>query len=430
MSYVKLTTPIPGPRSQALVERRKRWVAQGVSLAHPVCVESASGATLTDVDGNVFLDFCGGIGCLNVGHTHPEVVRAAKEQLDRVTHACFQVTTYESYVEVAEALCRLAPGAFDKRAALFSTGAECTENAVKIARRATGRNGVLCFEHAFHGRTLLGMTMTSKATPYKVGMGPFAPEVYRVPYPYPYRDSSIVGRLEKSLGTIVSPSDLAAIIIEPVLGEGGFVVPPREFFAELRAFCDKHGVVFISDEVQSGMGRTGRMFASEALGFTPDLTTVAKSIAGGLPLSGVVGRSSIMDSVPPGGIGGTFAGNPVSCAAAVASIRALEAELASGRAERVGQKARAFLEGLAQEKNLIGEVRGLGPMLAVELVRDRGTKEPADMETKEIIARARGKGLLLLSAGSLGNVLRLLFPITIPDDALEEGLSILASSFP
>ncbi|MBI4818806.1 MAG: 4-aminobutyrate--2-oxoglutarate transaminase [Deltaproteobacteria bacterium] len=430
MGYARIVTPIPGPKSAAWIERRKRAVAPGVSLAHPIFAASASGSTITDLDGNTFLDFAGGIGCLNVGHARPEVVEAARAQLEKLTHACFQVTGYESYVEVCEALCRLAPGQFEKRAALFSTGAECTENAVKIARRATKRQGVLCFEHAFHGRTLLGMTMTSKANPYKVGMGPFAPEVYRLPYPYPYRDASIVGRVEKALATLVAPSDLAAVIIEPVLGEGGFIVPPKEFFSELRTFCDKHGIVFISDEVQSGMGRTGRMFASEVLGFTPDLTTVAKSIAGGLPLSGVVGRSSIMDAVPVGGVGGTFAGNPVSCAAAMAAIRTLELEVSSGRAEALGQRVRSRLEAFAERKSSIGEVRGLGPMIAMELVRDRKTKEPADSETKEIITRARNKGLLLLSAGTYSNVLRLLFPLTIPEDALDEGLEILEQSFP
>jgi len=425
VGIAKVTLPIPGPKSQALIDRRAKAVAPGVSLIHPLFVESAKNATVTDVDGNVFLDFAGGIGCLNVGHARSEVAIATARQAARLTHACFQVTGYEEYVAVCEALCRLAPGAGEKRALLVSTGAEAVENAVKLARKHTGRQAVLCFEHAFHGRTLLGMTLTGKAAPYKVG-GPFAPEVYRLPFPYPYRDTSIVGRLEQALMPQVRPSDLAAVILEPVLGEGGFVVPPPAFAAELNAFCQKHGIVLIADEVQTGMGRTGAMFASERVGLQPDLVTCAKSIAGGLPLAGVVGNAKVMNSTPVGGVGGTFAGNPVACAAAIETIAVLEKEIASGRPNALGEKVHAFLKSI--DSPLIGEVRGLGPMQAMELVKDKSTKEPAEAETKAILTAAREKGLLLLSAGTYGNVIRLLFPLTIEDAALDEGLAILAAA--
>lgn len=426
-NIIDIRTTIPGPASRALSERRARAVAPGVGTAHPIFVASASGAALTDVDGNTFLDFTGGIGVLNIGHARPEVATAVAEQAARLTHAAFQVAGYEGYVAVCEALCRIAPGKEDKRAFLVSTGAEAVENAVKIARRHTGRAAVLCFEHGFHGRTLLGMSLTGKTTPYKVGFGPFAPEIYRLPFPYPYRDRGPRPPLVQALQTIVRPAELAAVVIEPVLGEGGFVVPPVAFLAELRALCDEHGIVLIADEIQSGFGRTGTLFACEGLGLSPDLMTVAKSIAGGLPLAGVVGRASIMDAVTPGGLGGTFAGNPVACAAALAAIDLLEREVRSGRPAAMGQKLHGRLLQLQRRCPLIGEVRGLGPMLAIELVRDQTTKEPAPVETAAVIAKARDRGLLLLSAGTYANVIRFLAPLTISDAALEEGLSVLES---
>lgn len=426
--YIDLKTSVPGPRSLALAARRARVVAPGVGTAHPIFLASGSGATVTDVDGNTFLDFTGGIGVLNVGHAHPEVVAAIAAQASRLTHACFQVAGYEGYVAVCEALCRIAPGAFDKRALLVSTGAEAVENAVKIARRHTGRAAVLCFEHAFHGRTLLGLSLTGKTTPYKIGFGPFAPEIYRVPYPYPYRDPAPREPLAQKLQTIVRPTELAAVVIEPVLGEGGFVVPPAGFLSELRSFCDEHGVVLIADEIQTGFGRTGALFGCERLGVVPDLLTAAKSIAGGLPLAAVVGRASIMDSVTPGGLGGTYAGNPVACAAALEAIALLEQEVRSGRPEAIGRLLSERLLRLQAQSPLIGEVRGLGPMQAIELVRDRTTKEPAASETAGILAAARARGVLLLSAGTYGNVLRFLAPLTISDDALDEGLSALEAA--
>jgi 4-aminobutyrate aminotransferase/(S)-3-amino-2-methylpropionate transaminase len=423
--YIHLQTPIPGPQSLALTQRRVRAVAPGVATAHPIFLGSGTGSTVTDVDGNTYLDFTGGIGVLNIGHAHPQVARAVAEQAARLTHACFQVAGYEGYVAVCEALCRIAPGAAEKRALLLSTGAEAVENAVKIARRHTGRAAVLCFEHAFHGRTLLGLSLTGKTQPYKLGFGPFAPEVYRLPYPYPYRDHGAREPLARALQTLVAPSELAAVILEPVLGEGGFIVPPRAFVEELRAFCDQHRIVLIADEIQSGFGRTGAMWASQRHGLEPDLVTMAKSIAGGLPLAAVVGRASIMDSVPPGGLGGTYAGNPVACAAALEAIALLEREVDSGRPEVLGQRLAARLRTLHADVPLIGEVRGLGPMQAIELVRERTTKEPAPRETAAILAAARERGVLLLSAGTYGNVIRFLFPLTIPDDALDEGLAVV-----
>ena len=423
--HIRIQGPIPGPQSQALLQRRKRAVMGGVTTAHPIFIDRAAGSTITDVDGNTFLDFTGGIGVMNVGHARPEVVAAMKRQAEKCTHACFQVVGYESYVAVAEALCRLMPGDFEKRALLITTGAEAVENAVKIARGHTRRGAVLCFEHAFHGRTLLALTLTGKAQPYRAGFGPYAPEIYRLPFPYVYRGGEPRDTIETSLKTLVRPEDLAAVILEPVLGEGGFLVPPAPFITELRAFCDRHGIVLIADEIQSGFGRTGTMFASERLNLRPDLMTVAKSIAGGLPLAAVVGRATIMDSIPPGGTGGTFGGNPVACAAALETIALLEAEIASGRPEALGRRIRQRMQAIARDVELIGDVRGLGAMQAIELVRDRTTREPAPTEAQQVIAEARARGVLLLSAGTYGNVVRFLAPLTAPDDLLEEGLGVI-----
>jgi 4-aminobutyrate aminotransferase/(S)-3-amino-2-methylpropionate transaminase len=428
MAAIKLTGPVPGPRSTALLERRKRAVLNGVATLHPIFVERASGVTVTDVDGNTFIDFTGGIGVMNAGHADPAVTRAIAEQAARFTHVCFQVMGYDGYVEVAEALARITPGRFEKRALLVSTGAEAVENAVKIARGATKRSAVLCFEHGFHGRTLLGLTLTGKAAPYKPGFGPFAPEVYRLPFPYTYRGQGIDGPIEQALKTVVSPTDLAAIIIEPVLGEGGFVVPPPAFLRELRALADAHGIVLIIDEVQSGFGRTGKMFAIEHVGIEADLMTLAKSMGAGTPLAAVVGRASLMDTIQPGGVGGTYGGNPVACAAALEAIRIIEGLVTSGRAAELGARVRTRLDQLAESHPIIGDVRGVGAMQAIELVRDRATREPASTETSAIVAAARGKGLLLFPAGTYGNVIRFLMPLVATDTELEEGLDVLAST--
>lgn len=429
MRYIQLNGPVPGPRSRALLERRTQAVLAGVSTLHPLFAAEASGPTVTDVDGNRFLDFAGGIGVMNAGHADPRVTQAIAEQAARFTHVCFQVMGYEGYVAVAETLADITPGAFLKRALLLSTGAEAVENAVKIARGYTRRGAVLCFEHAFHGRTLLALTLTGKASPYRQGFGPFAPEVYRLPYPYAYRGIAAPDSFEEALRTIVAPTDLAAIIIEPVLGEGGFVVPPPGFLPALRAFADAHGIVLIVDEVQSGFGRTGTLFACEQAGVEPDLITLAKSLAGGLPLAAVVGRAEIMDAIPPGGVGGTFAGNPVACAAAEQAIAIIRDVVARGDAARLGARLRQRLDALAAAHPLIGDVRGLGVMQAMELVRHRDTKEPAPRETAEVVRRARALGLLLFPAGTSSNVIRFLLPITTPHDALDEGLDVLAQVF-
>jgi 4-aminobutyrate aminotransferase/(S)-3-amino-2-methylpropionate transaminase len=426
--YIRLRGPIPGPLSRALAERRRKAVTAGVATTHPVFLARAEGATVTDVDGNTFIDFTGGIGVMNVGHARPEVTAAVARQAALLTHACFQVAGYEGYVAVAEALCRLAPGGFEKRALLLSTGAEAVENAIKIARAYTGRPAVLCFAHGFHGRTLLALTLTGKALPYKAGFGPYAPEVYRLPFPYPFRNEGPALPLEEALETVVRPADLAAVIVEPVLGEGGFLVAPPAFTAALRAFCDRNGILLVADEIQSGFGRAGTMFASERVGLKPDLVTMAKSLAGGLPLAAVVGRAAIMDAIPAGGVGGTFAGNPISCAAALQTIAILEGELASGRPEALGQRIQERMEALARELALVGEVRGLGAMQAIELVRDRETRAPAADEARQVLAEARDRGVLLLSAGTHRNVVRFLPPLTAPPDLVEEGLNVIEAA--
>jgi 4-aminobutyrate aminotransferase/(S)-3-amino-2-methylpropionate transaminase len=427
MGVARISGVVPGANSLALAERRARAVTAGLSTAHPIFIASADGATVTDVDGNTFIDFTSGIGVMNVGHARPEVVQAIGAAAGMLTHAAFQVAGYESYVAVAEKLCAIAPIDGERRALLMSTGAEAVENAIKIARSFTGRAGVLCFEHAFHGRTLLGMSLTGKTVPYKSGFGPFAPEIYRLPYPYAYRNLGMgPWDFDRMLQTIVNPHDLAAVIIEPVLGEGGFMTPPDAFWPSLRAFCDRHGIVLILDEIQSGFGRTGTMFASEQIGIAPDAITVAKSIAGGMPLSAVVGRAGMMDAVPKGGVGGTYSGNPVACAAALAAMSIIEQEIVgSGRAAQIGERMRASLTSLAAESPLVGEVRGLGAMLAIELVHDRRTREPAADRAQAVIASARNQGLLLLAAGSYGNVIRFLPPLTIDDAVLDEGLAIV-----
>ncbi len=427
MRVIDLKGAIPGPRSVALMARRRAAVLNGVATLHPIFVERAAGCSVIDVDGNTFLDFTGGIGVMNAGHADPGVTRAIAEQAARFTHVCFQVMGYDGYVEVAETVARLTPGTFEKRALLLSTGAEAVENAVKIARGATRRSGVLCFEHGFHGRTLLGLTLTGKAAPYKAGFGPFAPEVYRLPFPYSYRGQGVDGPIEEALKTLVAPTELAAIIVEPILGEGGFVVPPAAFLHELRALADAHGIVLIIDEVQSGFGRSGKMFAIEHVGIEPDLMTLAKSMGAGMPLAAVVGRASIMDTIAPGGVGGTFGGNPVACAAAIEAMAIVERTVATGHAARLGARLRARLDQLASTLSIIGEVRGVGVMQAMELVRDRATREPASKETSTIVAAARAKGLLLFPAGTYGNVIRFLMPLTMTFEELDEGLDIVES---
>ena len=433
MGAIRLTTEIPGPRSRVLIARRQGAVPRGVPLTAPIAVASGENAVITDVDGNRLIDFAGGIGVLNTGHRHPAVVAAAKTQLDQLIHTCFQVATYEPYVVAAERLNALAPGAFSKKTMFVNSGAEAVENAVKIARYHTKRGAVLCFEHAFHGRTLLGMTLTSKVMPYKKGFGPFAPEVYRLPYPYCYRCESAGATccrasrtsFEALVALHVDPESVAAVVIELQLGEGGFVPAPREFIAMLATFCAEHGIVLIDDEIQTGFGRTGRMFAAEHYDLAPDIITTAKSLAGGLPLGAVTGRSEIMDAAHVGGLGGTFAGNPVALAAANAVLAVLTGDQIPARGERLGERLRGRLVALASRVPAIGDVRGLGAMLAMELVSDRTTKEPAKELAAKLQAEALRRGLLLLTAGTFGNVIRILVPLTVEDAVADEGMDVL-----
>ncbi|BDG61351.1 4-aminobutyrate--2-oxoglutarate transaminase [Caldinitratiruptor microaerophilus] len=439
MAHIRLVTSIPGPRSRALLERKERAVAQAFQVHVPVIVERAEGALLTDVDGNTFIDLAGGVGCMNVGHSVPEVVRAIHEASARFTHTDFSIVPYESYIRLAEELSRRAPGNFPKKAAFFNSGAEAVENAVKIARKYTGRRGIIAMEGAFHGRTLMALSLTSRVKPYKQGMGPFAPDVYRVPFPYVYRwpgspppeevARQAVAALERAFVTQVAPEDTAAVILEPVQGEGGFVVPPEGYLPQVQAICRRHGILLIADEVQTGFGRTGRFFASERLGIEPDLITVGKSIAAGLPLSGVIGRADVMDAATDGNIGGTYVGNPVACSAALAVLDVMDREDLPARAEALGRRLRARLEALAERTPLIGEVRGLGAMVAVELVRDRSTREPATAETTEIIREAIRRGVIVLRAGIYGNVIRFLMPLVITEEQLDEALGVLEEAF-
>ena len=391
----------------------------------------AEGARLWDADGHVYLDLSGGVGCLNVGHSHPKVIAAITEQAQRFTHTDFTVAPYEAYVAVAERLVALAPGAGPKRAALFNSGAEAVENAVKVARAATGRPALIAFEGAFHGRTYLALSLTSRVDPYKRRLGPFMPEVYRAPYPDPYRTPSadptayVMDHLERMLVAQVAPDAVAAVIVEPVLGEGGFVVPPPDFLPALRALCDRHGILLIVDEIQTGFGRTGRMFAVEHSGVAPDLLVVGKSLAAGMPLSAVVGRADVFDQVPPGTLGGTYVGNPVACAAALAVLEVIEEERLVERARLLGAVLEARLAAWAARYPLVGEARGLGAMRAVELVRDRATRTPAPEATAAVLRQALAGGVLALRAGLYGNVIRFLMPLVIAEEDLQRALDIL-----
>jgi len=435
MRAIALRTEVPGPRSRALMARREAAVPRGPFHATPVFVAEAHGALLTDVDGNRLLDFAGGIGCLNVGHTSDEVVRAASAQLGRLTHGCFHVTPYEGYVRLAERLNAVVPGDFPKKTMFLNSGAEAVENAVKIARAATGRPAVLAFEDGFHGRTLLALSLTSKVHPYKEGFGPFAPEVYRAPYAYCYRcayrlqypscDLACVDALEEFFKRYVEARQVAAVVVEPVLGEGGFVVPPVEFLPRLRELTARHGILLIADEVQTGFGRTGKMWAVEHAGVVPDLLVAAKSIAGGLPLSSVTGRAELMDAPGVGGLGGTFGGNPVSLAAAEAVLDLMSDGSLLARAERIGRVVSERAEGWRKRFPLVGDVRGLGAMWALELVKDPSSRVPAKEETAAVARRCYESGLVTITAGTWGNVIRTLMPLTIGDDELHEGLDVL-----
>jgi 4-aminobutyrate aminotransferase / (S)-3-amino-2-methylpropionate transaminase / 5-aminovalerate transaminase len=433
--YVKLQTEIPGPKSKEILERRNKYVPKGISNNCHSFVKKAQGALVEDVDGNCYIDFAGAIGTLNVGHSHPRVVRALQEQASQFIHTGFNVMMYESYIALAERLCQLAPGEFDKQAAFFNSGAEAVENAVKIARKYTKRQGIVSFTRGFHGRTLMTMTMTSKVKPYKYGFGPFAPEVYKAPYPYVYRRPEgmneqqysvmIIEQFEQFLLAEVAPETIAAVVMEPVQGEGGFIVPDTAFVKRVREICTQHGILFIADEIQTGFARTGKYFAIDHFGVVPDLITISKSMGAGVPISGVIGRAEIMNTAEVGEIGGTYAGSPLGCRAALTVLDIIENEQLNDRASNIGERVLEKMQLLAERFEGIGDVRGLGAMCAMEIVKDRQSKTP-DKETVGKIVKAAGeRGLMLLSAGIYSNVIRLLMPITITDDQLEEGLQIL-----
>jgi 4-aminobutyrate aminotransferase/(S)-3-amino-2-methylpropionate transaminase len=435
MATIQLKTQIPGPRSKALSERRSSAVPRGLSHATPIYVAKTEGAILEDVDGNRYIDFAGGIGCLNTGHRAPGVLTAIERQLDKFLHTCVQVTPYESYVRLAERLNQVTPGKFPKKTLLVNTGAEAVENAVKIARAATGRPGIIAFEDAFHGRTMMALSLTSKTHPYKAGFQPFPGEVYRIPYAYCYRCSYSLKypscelycarHLEDTFKRVVAHEGVAAVIAEPVLGEGGFVAPPQDFFRTLIDICRKYGVLFIADEVQSGFGRTGALFASERYGIEPDIIVTAKSIGGGLPLAAVTGRAEIMDAPGHGGLGGTFAGNPVACEAALAVLDMFEQQDLNARANELGERFQRRAREWQKRWPMIGEVRGLGAMQALELVQSTDKREPAGEETKQVTQYCYEHGVITISAGSYANVIRLLMPLVISDAQMDEALDVL-----
>src|SRR5216683_985706 len=434
MSTIQIRTEIPGPKSCALMARREAAIPRGPSNATPIFAASANGAAIEDVDGNRYLDFAGGIGCLNIGHRSPRVLAAVSEQLEKHLHLCFAVTPYESYVAVAEKLNSLAPGNFPKKTILLNSGAEAIENSIKIARAYTKRPAVICFQDAFHGRTLLALSLTSKTHPYKAGFAPFASDIYRIPFAYAYRGGKgataegFAHQLEDAFKRIVAPESVAAVIAEPVLGEGGFVVPPRDYFRNLHDICRKHGIVFIADEVQSGIGRTGKWFASEHFGIEPDLITTAKSLGGGLPIAAVTGRAEIMDAPGVGGLGSTFAGNPLSCVAALAAIATIEKEGLLARSTAIGKRFEERARGWQKKWALVGDVRGLGGMCAMELVRDAGSREPADAETKQIARYCYEHGLITVTAGTFNNVMRILVPLVVTDAQFDEGLDVIEAA--
>ena len=439
MSTIKLVTEVPGPNSVALVARRDAAVSRGSARLTGIAVASGDGATVTDVDGNTFLDFAGGIGTLAVGHAPPAVVDAIRDQAGRLIHMCSIVSTYAPYVEVCERLNACAPGDFAKKTTLLNSGAEAVETAVKVARAYTGRHALIVFEGAYHGRTNLTLGMTSKYALFKSGFGPFPPEIYRLPFPNPYRRPAgmseddyvqyCIDQFDHALIAQVAPQAVAAVVVETVQGEGGFLPLPPRFAAHLRARCAEHGMLYVADEVQCGMGRTGRLFAVEHYGLVPDLLVSGKSIAGGMPLAAVTGRAEIMDAPNPGGLGGTYSGNPVACAASLAAIDMLDSPAFQARAVEVGQRIRRQLERLqAEHPEVIGEVRGLGPMLAIELVRDPVSREPDAALTNLITAETLKRGLITIRAGLYSNCLRFLPALTIQDEQIDEGMAVLAEA--
>ncbi|MEO4048066.1 4-aminobutyrate--2-oxoglutarate transaminase [Pseudomonas sp. CAU 1711] len=418
--------------NESLMQRRTAAVPRGVGQIHPIFAAKAENATVTDVEGREFIDFAGGIAVLNTGHLHPKIIAAVQEQLTKLTHTCFQVLAYEPYVEVAEKVAARVPGDFAKKTLLVTTGSEAVENAVKIARAATGRAGVIAFTGGYHGRTMMTLSLTGKVNPYSAGMGLMPGGVYRAQYPCELHGVSVddsIASIERIFKNDAEPRDIAAIIIEPVQGEGGFYVAPKAFMQRLRALCDQHGILLIADEVQTGAGRTGTFFAMEQMGVAADLTTFAKSIAGGFPLAGVCGKAEYMDAIAPGGLGGTYAGSPIACAAALAVMEVFEEEKLLQRSQAVGERLVAGLKAIQAKHKSIGDVRALGSMIAVELFENGDLHKPNAALTGAVVAKAREKGLILLSCGTYGNVLRVLVPVTAPDAQLDKGLAIIAECF-
>ncbi|WP_312938042.1 4-aminobutyrate--2-oxoglutarate transaminase [Stutzerimonas nitrititolerans] len=418
--------------NESLMQRRVAAVPRGVGQIHPIFADRASNSRVVDVEGREFIDFAGGIAVLNTGHLHPKIVKAVEAQLHKLTHTCFQVLAYEPYVELCEKINARVPGDFAKKTLLVTTGSEAVENAVKIARAATGRAGVIAFTGAYHGRTMMTLGLTGKVAPYSAGMGLMPGGIFRALYPCALHGVSVdesIASIERIFKNDAEPRDIAAIIIEPVQGEGGFNVAPKEFMVRLRALCDQHGIVLIADEVQTGAGRTGTFFAMEQMGVVADLTTFAKSVGGGFPIAGVCGRAELMDAIAPGGLGGTYAGNPLSCAAALAVLEIFEEERLLERCQHVAAKLTAGLEAIQARHPRIAEVRGLGAMVAIELFEDAEHTRPAAELTAQVVARARDKGLILLSCGTYYNVLRVLVPLTVEDEVLERGLAIIEACF-
>lgn len=429
---------VPGPNSTELIKRRDAAVPRAVFNTAQLFIESGAGASVTDVDGNTFIDLAGGLGVLNVGRANPRVLEAVRAQVERYLHECFHVAMYDGYIELAEALNAVTPGDFAKKTMLANSGAEAVENAVKISRHTTERDAVVGFTNAFHGRTLLGMTLTAKEMPYRHGFGPFAPEVYRVPYAYCYRcpigleyptcGVACADLAADMIDSQIGADNVACMVVEPVQGEGGFVVAPDDYLPALRQVCDERDILFVDDEVQSGMGRTGKMFAIEHYGVVPDMVTTAKSLGAGLPISGVTGRAEVMDHPHVGGLGGTYGGNPVACAAALAVLAELSDTDLLARAEHQGALIRGRLDPLAEKLAIVGEVRGLGPMVGIELVTDKGTKEPAKKATSAILQRCLTNGVIVLKAGTYDNVVRLLAPLVISEQDLSRGLDVLVEA--
>jgi len=435
MKSIHLKTSIPGPKSQALMQRRQAAVPRGPYNSTPIFAAKAEGALVTDVDGNIFIDFAGGIGAMNLGHANPQVVQAISEQAKKFTHTCYHVAAYEPYIALAEKLNELTPGKFAKKTMFANSGAEAIENAIKIARYATGRPGLICFEHAFHGRTMLAMSLTGKVKPYKYGFGPFLPETYRIPYPYEYRwhaSSHPIdweGEYQKIFDELfaghVAPDKVAALVMEPVLGEGGFIVAPPAAVRTIAKICREHGIIFIADEVQTGFYRTGKAFAIEWSEVEPDIIIMAKSLASGLPLSAISGRAELMDAPHEGGLGGTYGGNPIACAAGLASLEEMQRLNLGERAAAIGEYVGRRFSALAANNPKVGEARGIGAMRALEIVKDKAAKQPDKEAAQKIQQLCYQNGLLSLTAGTYSNIIRTLMPLVISTEQLAEGIEVL-----